>query len=87
MNFIHSLRFVSEPGLPRYRGTVQGYLQQNRWSLRMCALTMYIQTIVTIDLILYYTELPGCSKYEVFYVIKCLCYFLKNYANRQFIYV
>ena len=69
MNFIHSRRFASEPGLPRHRGTAQGNLQQNRWSLRICALMMYIQTIVTIDLILYYTELSGCSKYELFYVI------------------
>jgi hypothetical protein len=69
MIFVHSLRFVSEPGVLRHRGTVQGNLQQNRCSLRICALTMYIQTIVTIDPILYHIELSGCSKYEIFYVI------------------
>jgi len=77
MIFVHSLRFVSEPRVPRHRGTVQCNLQQNRWSLRMCALTMFIQTVVTVDLILYYIELSGCSKHEIFSVTNVYVTFLK----------
>jgi hypothetical protein len=77
MSFVHSLKFVPEPGVPRHRRTVQGNLQQHQWSLRMCALTMYIQTVVTVDLILYYIELSECWKYEICYVINVYVTFYK----------
>lgn len=77
MIFVHSLRFVSEPGVPRSRCTMQGNLQQNRWSLRKCVLTKYVQTIVAVDLILFYIVISGCSMYEMFYVISVYVTFYK----------
>jgi hypothetical protein len=56
---------------------MQGNLQQNRWSLRKCVLTKYVQTIVAVDLILFYIVISGCSMYEMFYVISVYVTFYK----------